>query len=40
MLFLMPSDDVAIALDLCGALLDKPAFDVPPGEVDNDQVVF
>src|SRR5262245_24928579 len=38
MLFLMPSDNVAIALDLCGALLDEPAFDVTPGEVDHHHI--
>src|SRR2546425_5936826 len=38
MLFLMPSDDVAIALDLCSALLDEPAFDVTPGELDHHHI--
>src|SRR5215831_21275290 len=38
MLFLMPSDDVAVALDLCGTLLDKAVFDITPGEVDDDHV--
>src|SRR5947208_16906574 len=37
-LLLMPSDDVAVALDLGTALLDKPSFDVAPGELDHDHI--
>jgi hypothetical protein len=34
-LFLMPSDAVAVALDLGGTLLDTPPFEIAPGAVDH-----